>query len=193
MVSQLRKNLFGSVCSVDVVSVFFRLILLMLVLGSLGACVSAVQVDEPTKTPPVNDLPDVQDRVVVDGSVLPLPEERAIASYSLPKEKPVSPVVRALTRRSQEQSGVQNYDGAANSLERALRIEPRNPVLWNQLADVRYLQKSWKKAIQLAAKSNTLSGDNKKLRRENWYLMSNSYKALGDIVSEKKYRDKLLD
>ena len=161
----------------------------------LGACVSSKPIDSSAvkKVEEAPVLPDVQDRVVVGGQVLPLPQERTIATYSLPEEKPVSSVVRNLTRKSQDQSRELNYDGAANSLERALRIEPRNPELWNQLADIRYLQKLWKKAIQLAAKSNTLTGDNKTLRRENWYLMSNAYKSLGDVASETKYRDKLLN
>jgi len=153
---------------------------------AVSACVSNnVSVGES------ETLPDVQDRVVVDGKVLPLPEDRSIATYSLPNERPVSTVVRNLTRRAQDQVRDSNYDGAANSLERALRIEPRNPILWNRLADVHYLQKLWQKAIQLAAKSNTLAGDNQSLRRENWYLMSNAYKALGDVESEQKYRDRL--
>jgi len=154
----------------------------------LSACVSN---NQPPVVVEPETLPDVQDRVIVDGKVLPLPEERSIATYSLPNEKPVSSVVRNLTSRAQDQTRSGNYDGAANSLERALRIEPRNPKLWNLLADVRYLQEAWKKAIQLAAKSNTLAADNKALRRENWYLMSNAYKKLGNAELEQKYRDKL--
>lgn len=157
--------------------------------GLLSACVSNNQ--QVTTAPEADVLPNVQDRVVVNGEVLPLPEDRSIATYTLPDERPVSSVVKNLTRRAQDQTREGNYDGAANSLERALRIEPRNPMLWNRLADVRYLQKAWRKSIQLAAKSNTLAANNKSLRRENWYLMSNAYKALGDIESEQKYREKL--
>ena len=155
---------------------------------TLAACVtSPVVVDNK---PPVE--PDVTDRVVVDGKVLPLPEdERTISVYSLPEQRSVSPVVRNLIKKSQEQSSRDDFDGAANSLERALRIEPRNAMLWNRLADIRYLQKSWKKSIQLAAKSNTLAGSDNELRRENWYLMSNSYKALGNTSAEQKFRKKL--
>lgn len=164
----------------------------------LSACgsnyINPYALPEPSETilpETVTPEPDVQDRVVVDGNVLPLPEERKIATYSLPTEQPASSVVVNLTQRAQDQSREGNFDSAANSLERALRIEPRNAMLWNRLADVRYLQKAWKKAVQLAAKSNTLAGSNQVLRRENWYLMSNAYKALGDPVLEQKYRDKL--
>jgi len=103
----------------------------------------------------------------------------------------VSSVVRDLMKKAQNQRQSGDFDGAANSLERALRIEPRNAQIWSRLAGVRYSQESWKKAIQLAAKSNTLAGQNKTLRRENWYLMSNAHKALGNVDAEQKYRNKL--
>ena len=156
---------------------------------TLGACVTS-----PSVTDTETIEPDTTDRVIVDGKVLPLPdEERTISAYSLPEQRSVSPVVQNLIKKSQKQSSQDDFDGAANSLERALRIEPRNAMLWNRLADIRYLQKSWKKSIQLAAKSNTLAGNDNELRRENWYLMSNSYKALGNTSAEQKYRDKLIN
>ena len=165
----------------------------------LSACVSntvvenkPADVDERSVfVGPVKPELPIQDRVIVDGEVLPLPEERTISSQALPSKRPVSLVVKNLTRKAQDQSKAGDYDAAANSLERGLRIEPRNPNLWNQLADVRYLQQEWNKAIQLAAKSNTLAGSDQALRRENWYLMANAHKALGNFETEQKYRDKL--
>jgi len=174
-----------------------RVALLLLCVMTLTACTtnSTVQSVPPVANVPVQrpvpqPLPR-QDRVVVDGAVLPLPEERNIASYSLPEAEPVSSVVRDLMKKAQAQSQAGDFDSAANSLERALRIEPRNAKIWNRLAGVRYSQESWKKAIQLAAKSNTLAGQNKTLRRENWYLMSNAHKELGNVDAEQKYRNKL--
>ena len=168
----------------------FKTVILLLLVSALSACASS----SPNRNlPPVVQQPpqNTNDRVVVDGKVLPLPEERTIASYSLPEAQPVSSVVRDLMKKAQTQSQAGNFDSAANSLERALRIEPRNAKLWNRLAGVRYSQESWKKAIQLAAKSNTLAGQNNTLRRENWYLMSNAHKALGNFDAEQKYRNKL--
>lgn len=165
---------------------------------AVAACAPKSPVEQttlPTTTSPTEQSAETQqdtiDRVVVDGKVLPLPKEREITTYTLPQERSVSPVVQNLIKKAQGQSQSGNYDSAANSLERALRIEPRNAKLWHRLAGVRYLQELWQKAIQLAAKSNTLAGNNKTLRRENWYLMSNSHKALGNTGAEKKYRDKL--
>ena len=173
--------------------------LLFLLLLTLGACASSSSVyqsrpvvDNTVKPAPRVTVPeDTTDRVVVDGTVLPLPPERKIASYSLPQSQPVSPVVRDLMSKAQQQSQSGDHDSAANSLERALRIEPRNAKLWNRLADVRFSQESWQKAIQMAAKSNTLAGQDETLRRKNWYLMTNAHKALGNTEAEQKYRNKL--
>jgi Flp pilus assembly protein TadD len=56
---------------------------------------------------------------------------------------------------------------AAASLERALRIEPRNPRLWHDLARVRLRQGDTAQAANLAARSNTYAGNDTALRSAN--------------------------
>lgn len=156
----------------------------------LSACISTSTIDVPSQEPVV-----VEDRAVVDGKPLPLPNslpnQRTVTAEPLNDNAPMSPVVKRLAANAGDQRRVGNWVGAANSLERALRIEPRNGRLWSRLAQVHHDQKSWKKAIQLAAKSNTLSGGNSNLLRQNWVLMANSYDALGDASSADRYRAKL--
>jgi len=153
----------------------------------LSACISTSTIDVPSQEPVA-----VEDRAVVDGQALPLPDDdQPIRAESLSGEAPMSPVVRKLLATAGNQRRVGDWGGAASSLERALRIEPRNGRLWSQLAQIRYDQKSWNKAIQLAAKSNTLSGGNNDLLRENWILMANSYDALGKTSTADRYRAKL--
>jgi hypothetical protein len=59
------------------------------------------------------------------------------------------------------------------------------------LAEIKFEQSDWRGAIQVAAKSNTLSGEDASLRRRNWYLMANSHEALGDFAAAQRFRDKL--
>jgi tetratricopeptide (TPR) repeat protein len=134
----------------------------------------------------------VEDRVVIDGDVLPLPDEPSISAEPLPPGQSMSAVVQRLLATADQQTRADDIDGAANSLERALRIEPRNAILWNRLADIRFTQRDWQQAIQLAAKSNTLAASDRGLRRQNWYLMATAYDELGDTQSAQKFRDKLL-
>src|SRR5919204_6570594 len=56
---------------------------------------------------------------------------------------------------------------AAASLERALRIEPRNPRLWQELARVRLPQGQYAQAESLALRSNSWAGSDSALRAEN--------------------------
>ena len=69
---------------------------------------------------------------------------------------------------------------AAASLERALRIEPRNPRLWHELAGVRLKQGDYAQAESTAARSNSWAGGDSGLRAENWRLIAQAREARGD-------------
>jgi len=56
---------------------------------------------------------------------------------------------------------------AAATLERALRIEPRNPRLWQELARVRLQQGDFAQAESTAQRSNSWAGSDSALRAEN--------------------------
>lgn len=152
----------------------------------LSACITVGDIDVETQEPA-----NVEDRAVVNGTVLPLPDEPKIAVEPLASGPAMSPVAKKLLISSETQSSIGDWDSAANSLERALRLEPRNALLWSRLAGIRYQQKDWQQAIQLAAKSNTLVNNNTDLRRQNWNMMASAYDAQGDQSSAQKYRQML--
>ncbi len=154
-------------------------------------CMFAVGCTTPRSQAPVAKPAEVEERAVVGGEALPLPEQRDISVKPLPGQRSESPVVKRLLASADTQQRSGDVDGAANSLERALRIEPRNALLWSRLANVRFTQKDWRQAVQLAAKSNTLAANNRNLRRQNWNLMASAYDALGDEASAQKFREKL--
>ena len=66
---------------------------------------------------------------------------------------------------------------AAASLERALRIEPRNPRLWHELAVIRLRQADYTQAENLAARSNTYAGADADLRAANQRVISDARAA----------------
>ena len=68
---------------------------------------------------------------------------------------------------------------AAASLERALRIEPRNPRLWQELARVRLQQGQYAQAESLAARSNAWAGGDTALRAENARIISEARELSG--------------
>jgi Tfp pilus assembly protein PilF len=74
---------------------------------------------------------------------------------------------------------------AAASLERALRIEPRNPRLWHELARVRLKQGDYAQAESTAARSNSWAGNDNALRADNWRLIAQARNARGDSEGAK--------
>lgn len=89
--------------------------------------------------------------------------------------------------RADEASG--RLPNAAASLERALRIEPRNPRLWQQLARVRLRQGDYAQAESLAQRSNTWGGTDNRLRAGNWSLIAQCRQARGDAEGARKAQE----
>jgi Tfp pilus assembly protein PilF len=111
-----------------------------------------------------------------------------------PKPEPTPPVAAAskesiavagLMDSARAEAAGGNLAAAAASLERALRIEPRNPRLWHELARVRLKQGQHAQAESVAARSNSWAGDDKALRAENWRLIAQSREARGDTEGAK--------
>jgi predicted negative regulator of RcsB-dependent stress response len=88
--------------------------------------------------------------------------------------------VVALLNKAQSQAAAGRMDAAGESLERAMRIEPRNAVLWQKLARIRLRQGQYRQAENLAAKSNMLAGADADLRAENWRLIGEARSRRGD-------------
>ena len=71
-------------------------------------------------------------------------------------------------------------DQAGASLERALRIEPRNAGIWHDLAQIRLHQGQYQQVESLASKSNNLASGNNALQARNWKLIAAARKAAGN-------------
>ena len=93
--------------------------------------------------------------------------------------------VAGLMESARTDSAAGNLASAAASLERALRIEPRNPRLWQELARVRLKQGQHAQAESIAARSNSWAGDDRGLRAENWRIIAESRRARGDSEGAK--------
>jgi len=74
-----------------------------------------------------------------------------------------------------------DHASAAATLERALRLEPKNAMLWYRLGLIRLKQKNWQQAINSAKKSNSLSAGDYELQTENWKLISDANSGAGNI------------
>lgn len=77
------------------------------------------------------------------------------------------PAVLALLTEATQQETSGDLEVAAAKLERALRIEPRNAVLWHHLASVRLRQGQTQLAVSLAQKSNSFAARDSELVERN--------------------------
>jgi predicted Zn-dependent protease len=89
-----------------------------------------------------------------------------------------NPAAAALLGQANEQTRAGELDQASSSLERALRIEPNNPWIWHQLAQVRLSQRQDEQAVQMAGRSNTLTSD-RGLQARNWRVIAQARARLG--------------
>ena len=101
------------------------------------------------------------------------------SNFAAPKLPPAAETLAAQAEQ-QRQSG--DYAGAAASLERSLRIAPREAYLWNRLARVRMEQGQASQAGNLASRSNDLAGDKGDIKKDNWRIIAESKRRAGDVA-----------
>ena len=149
-------------------------VVLMAGCGSLGSRSTPAPVEEAGQ-----QIDNPEQRV----TVAPVPATR----ISPPKIALVAPpqsgsALAKLRLSALSHSKAGKYQSAAATLERALRIAPRDAMVWQQLAAVRLRQKKWRLAVNMAAKSNALAGEQLPVQRNNWLIMAEAYRALGQTA-----------
>jgi len=108
------------------------------------------------------------------------PREREASKPPTVRTVPVPQAARSLAAQAEQASQADDHERAAAYLERALRIAPNHPALWQNLAVVRYRQGDYAKVEGLAHKSNTLAAADPALRAENWRLIAEVRRQRGD-------------
>lgn len=91
---------------------------------------------------------------------------------TLPKDSIVNGISNQATLLMQNGE----LDAAAQTLERGLRIAPKEAFLWSQLAAVRLQQRHYGQAQSLAAKSSSLAKDNAALIFRNQVIIEEANK-----------------
>jgi hypothetical protein len=118
------------------------------------------------------------------------PVIQAPAPSPLPKERPkvtpatLSPASRALVSQAQAQRKRGDLPGATVSLERALRIEPRNPLIWIEMGQLRMDQRNFPQAEAMARKALSMSIGDDRTQSQAWQLVADSLRTLGQVCSK---------
>ncbi|MFH7324988.1 hypothetical protein [Desulfurivibrio sp. C05AmB] len=112
----------------------------------------------------------------------PRPEPEPIA---------VAPPSSPLLASAQQALARDDLAGAEGYLERAIRLDSRNPLLWHTLAQTKYRQGDYPQTIQLGRRSNALLPPNSSLHRENLRLMAAAHRQLGQEEQARKLEAEL--
>ena len=156
---------------------FFVPALLLMLAGCASVTTQPSAKPGQPETIPQGEIP--QGEIPQEG--LPQPPAGAIVIEPVPKsDMSGNKAVIALLDREQLDNKAGNREAAGASLERALRIEPRNAWLWLELAQVRLAQGQYAQAITLSRKSISFSGHEHRLLALNWQVIGNARVAQGD-------------
>lgn len=105
------------------------------------------------------------------------PGSAAPAPHSAPAS--ATPAVVALLAEAKQAEQRGDLEVSEASLERAIRIESRNPWIWHRLALIKLFRKDYGEAVAMAERSNALAAGRPDLQRDNWRLIAQAEEARG--------------
>ena len=129
-----------------------------------GPAVQVPPIPTPGSTEPVIDVPPPA----------PVPKER-------PRVVPatLSPASQALVSQAQAQRKRGDLPGASVSLDRSLRIEPNNPLLWIEMGRLRMDQRNFAQAEAMGRKALSMSIGDNRTQSSAWLLVADALRARG--------------
>lgn len=129
--------------------------------------------EQPTDTaPPETEAPIEQAKPVETAPPVAEAPKEPEELKPLDTFAPQSPAVGSLVMAANEESQGGNLDSAVSSIERAIRIEPRNATLYYKLALLRLQQSKPRLAEDLARKAALLSVSDTNLKKHSWLLVA---------------------
>jgi predicted Zn-dependent protease len=96
-----------------------------------------------------------------------------------PKQYHLGPASSALAAQAHKQMSSGDLALAAATIERAMRIEPDNPLLWIELGRIRYTAGDASQAESMGRKALALSTGDPQAQSSSWHLIADSLRALG--------------
>lgn len=137
----------------------------LLSLMSLLLIAGCVPLDFGTPPPSRTPVPTTRPATPPPAPVIlsPVPEAPPAAPGTVEPQPsmrvapPISAASQALLSQSRSHQAAGNYDLAAASIERAVRIDPREPLLWLELGSIRLKEGDFAQAEAVGRKALSLS------------------------------------
>ena len=136
----------------------------------------------PVAEPPVVKSGKIEEPVAgtqMEAKPVEVPVEKSLQEKS-------NPAVVALLDNADQYAAAGQNNKAVADLERAIRIDPKNPVLWNKLGYLHLQEKNWVQAIAMAKKSNSLAAHDHTLQAKNWLIIAKARGSLGDSIGSEQ-------
>lgn len=154
-----------------------KLSFIIISLVMLAGCMNSANVREEPRGGPIEDLRTESTKISPE-------TQRRVSQGQLS-------AVRMLMRHSRRYVSEGDLSKGAVFLERALKIDPENAVLWSNLADIRFKQKELSLAESLALKSNSYARDDRDLLLRNWRIIAESRSLSGDKSGARQAAEKV--
>ena len=127
--------------------------------------------------------------------VIIAPKQESMTSQAPPFKPldifpPLSPAVGALVLAASQNTKAGNIESATTTIERAIRIEPRNATLYYKLALLRLRQSKPVMAEDLAKKAVLLASNDTQMKKHSWLLIARAREMQGDLNGGKEARSK---
>ena len=158
---------------------------------TLALAVSACKLPNPyTPPPPKQPQPAPGGAPTLPPAQVPLPPpeqapqpppapEEQLPAPAPPREYQLGSAAQSLVNQARTQAAAGNFAVAAGSLERALRIEPNNPLLWIELGRVRQAEGNYAQAENLGRKGLSLATGDPRTQSSAWRLIAEALRARG--------------
>jgi len=111
--------------------------------------------------------------------VTPVPPSPAAPAVP-PKQFHLGAAASALVTQAHQQAAGGDTAQATATLERALRIEPDNPLVWIELGRVRLTENNAAQADAMGRKALALASGDAAAQSSAWRLIADSLRALGN-------------
>ena len=143
-------------------------VLLILLLSLLASCASQMPAPVDERSVNVSIQDQVRDPARTDGA--------GVQVYPLQ-----NPGVRDLLSQAQAAEREGDLNRSATLLERALRIQPRDPELLQQMAEVQLERQQFEQALSFASRSFDVGPKVGELCARNWHTVGLAREYLGDL------------
>jgi tetratricopeptide (TPR) repeat protein len=149
---------------------------------AMTALLSGCSLFSPRPSAPGAPTPSAQPPAPPAGSS-PLPTPSAPSSPSQhapaqpPRENSLSPATRSLVTQAKTLMSHGDFDGASSTLDRALRIEPNNPLLWIERGRLRLAESDAHQAEGCGRKALALASGDPNAQRQAGRLLADALRA----------------